>query len=339
MNCGTIEFLELSNKILSKGSCLRFRARGGSMHPFIRDGDVLKVEPAEVSEIKLGDVIFYRTGSRPVAHRVIRKVSENGKAFLVTKGDSSPSSDQPVYPEDLLGKIVAVERNGLDLRLDSRLARLINLLWVRISPFSRYIYPPIRKLKRNIRRILGKLLPYIQGVQLYRKLSKKLIKDEICYSMAIPDDALSLSRLYRYNEYSDMRDYAESFRGHLNKPRDSEYCLVAKRRNKVIGSATLTNTPETNSSPYKGWWLFGMLVSWPYRGLGIGKQLTKMACEIAAKKDALSIRLLAFEKAKPAVNLYRKLGFRRISIPEIDTQLEEEVKRGLRRRIIMERQL
>ncbi len=150
MNCGTIEFLELSNEILSRGSCLRFRARGGSMSPFIRDGDVLKVKPAEVSEIKLGDVIFCRTGNRIVAHRVIKKVSENGKGFLVTKGDSSPNSDEPLHPEDLLGKVVTVERNGLSLRFDGRVARLINLLLTKISPFSRWIYPVLRKVKHML---------------------------------------------------------------------------------------------------------------------------------------------------------------------------------------------
>jgi signal peptidase I len=120
------------------------------MSPFIKDGDVLEIKPVEVSEIKLGDVIFYRTESRIVAHRVIKKVSGNGKAFLITKGDSSPSSDEPVHPEDLLGKVITVERNGSSLRLDTLPARWINLLWVKISPFSRYIYPVLKKIKHVI---------------------------------------------------------------------------------------------------------------------------------------------------------------------------------------------
>lgn len=339
MNCRTIEFLELSNEILSKGSYLRFQAHGGSMSPFIRDGDVLEIKPAEVSEIKLGDVIFYRIESRVAAHRVIKRVSRNGKVSLVTKGDSSPTSDEPLHAEDLLGKVVTVERNGLSLSLDTRLSRLINLLWAKISPFSGYIYPPGMKLKRNIRRTLGKLLPYIQGLKLYRKLSKKLIKSDTSYSVATLDDIFSLCRLYRYNEYPDIRDYTESFKENLNKPNDSEYCFIAKRRDKVIGSVTLKRTSKPDSSPYNGWWLSGMLVSWPYRGLGIGKKLTKMACEIAAENDALSVRLLAFEKAKPAINLYRNLGFRQISIPEIDEHLREEARKIRRQRIIMEKQL
>lgn len=339
MNCGTTEFLELSNEILNRGSYLRFRARGESMHPFIRDGDILKVKPVEVSEIKLGDVVFYRTERRIVAHRVIKKTFNNGKAFLVTKGDSSPSSDNPVYPEDLLGKVVTVKRNGLSLRLDGRLSRLINLLWVKISPFSRHIYPPARELRRNIRRILGRPLPYIQGLKLYRIVIKKLIKGKVCYSMATPDDTFSLCRLYRYDEHPDIQNHIQSFRQGLHKPDDSEYCLIAKRRDKVVGSVTLKKMSKTDSSPYKGWWFFGMLIGWPYRGLGISKKLTKMACDIVKKNDAVTVRLLASERSKPAINLYRKMGFRQISIPDIDAQLEDEVKSGLRRRIIMEKEL
>lgn len=339
MNYGNIEFLELSNEILSKGICLRFQARGGSMSPFIRDGDILKVKPVEISEIKLGDVIFYRTENRIVAHRVIKKVSGKDKAFLVTKGDSSPNSDEPLHAENLLGKVVTLERNGLSLRLDGRLRRLTNLLWAKISPFSRYIYPPISRLKRSIRRVLGKLLPYVQDLKLYRKLSKNLIKNEICYSIATLDDVFSLCQLYRYNKYSDIRDYTEFFREHLNKPHKSEYYLIAKSRDKVIGSVTLKRGSKTDSSPYEGWWLSGMLVSWRYRGLGIGEKLTTMAADVAAKHGASEIKLLAFEDAKPAYNLYRKMGFRQTSIPELDKQLIEEAKNGSRQRIILAKEI
>ena len=60
MNYGTIEFLELSNEILSKGNHLRFRVRGESMYPFIRSDEVIQVKPAKISEVNYADIIFYR---------------------------------------------------------------------------------------------------------------------------------------------------------------------------------------------------------------------------------------------------------------------------------------
>ena len=41
--CKRTDFIELSKEVLDKGGCLRFRAGGGSMHPFVRDGDFLVV--------------------------------------------------------------------------------------------------------------------------------------------------------------------------------------------------------------------------------------------------------------------------------------------------------
>jgi ribosomal protein S18 acetylase RimI-like enzyme len=61
------------------------------------------------------------------------------------------------------------------------------------------------------------------------------------------------------------------------------------------------------------------------------------AIEKATEKDAKRINLLVFEHNRAAVNLYRKMGFCQISIPELDEQLEEEAQKEKRRRIIMSR--
>jgi ribosomal protein S18 acetylase RimI-like enzyme len=80
-----------------------------------------------------------------------------------------------------------------------------------------------------------------------------------------------------------------------------------------------------------------MLVRTRYRGTGIGEGLVRMAMEKASEEQAKRINLLVFEKNRAAVNLYRKMGFCQISIPELDEQLEEEAQKEKRRRIIMSR--
>jgi len=144
-------FQELSNEILSKGNNLRFRALGGSMHPFIKNGEVIEVKPASSLEIKVGDIVFYRANrGGMVAHRAIRKKIEKNKVILETKGDSVPRSDWWVYPEQILGKVVAIERNGKRVELDKGLKKLTNLIWAKISPFSRWIYPIYRRIRRAV---------------------------------------------------------------------------------------------------------------------------------------------------------------------------------------------
>jgi len=101
----------------------------------------------------------------------------------------------------------------------------------------------------------------------------------------------------------------------------------------VIGGVTLSKYQESDY-PYEGWWLFGMKVKLRYRRMGIGEKLTEMAADVAAKQGALDIKLLVFEDVKPANNLYLKSGFRQISIPELNRQLEKEAQENSRRRII-----
>lgn len=164
VDCKRSDFVELSGQILGGGGYLRFRARGGSMHPFIRDGEVIEVKSTELSEMRIGDVILYCTSRGGMAaHRVIKKCRKNGEIVLMTKGDSTMGFDQPVYPKDVLGKVIAIERKGQIRRLDKGLIRLTSLFLAKTSPLSPWIYPILRKVKHEVRWILGGMVQKLQG--------------------------------------------------------------------------------------------------------------------------------------------------------------------------------
>src|SRR3972149_845028 len=76
----------LVREVLGKGGGLRFRARGTSMSPFIRDGDVVRVEPAAPSRLKRGEIVLCRRrwGSHTV-HRLVRLQSSEEGPKLVTR--------------------------------------------------------------------------------------------------------------------------------------------------------------------------------------------------------------------------------------------------------------
>lgn len=120
----------LGAQVLKGGARLRIKARGGSMLPFFRDGDVTLVRPAAATEIGIGDVICYETlAGQLVLHRVIGR---NGERF-VTKGDAL-AFREVVDPSQLLGKVIAMERHGTIRRLDTRVARWCGLAIVALSP-------------------------------------------------------------------------------------------------------------------------------------------------------------------------------------------------------------
>lgn len=156
VSVGGPDFAELAADILSKGDVLRLRVHGGSMHPFIRGGDIIEVEPVEASAIRPGEVIFYRSArGRLFAHRVIKVDAQHGQVALVTKGDSASSPDPLVHPEQVLGQVVAVKRGDRRIRLDRGVYRFINVLWARLSPHSPWFYPSLRKAKHGVRKIVS----------------------------------------------------------------------------------------------------------------------------------------------------------------------------------------
>ncbi|HKR00519.1 MAG TPA: S24 family peptidase, partial [Pyrinomonadaceae bacterium] len=67
-------FLDLSTELLRRGYSVRFRPRGFSMLPTIRDGEAILVEPVEEEAIRRGDILLYRTERGVIAHRVVEIV-------------------------------------------------------------------------------------------------------------------------------------------------------------------------------------------------------------------------------------------------------------------------
>lgn len=147
LNLKREDFASITQEVLGRGRTLRFRAKGGSMSPFIRNGDVVEVVPLE-GKINLGNIVLYRSSyGNTVIHRVIQR----GKKSIITKGDSVPNSDQPLLSKQVLGRVVAIEKNGWRIRLDTPPGRLLNILLATISPFSFLIYPSLKLLKKAIR--------------------------------------------------------------------------------------------------------------------------------------------------------------------------------------------
>lgn len=137
LSCKKEDFFHLAETILQQGNCIRFRAEGRSMWPSIRSGDIIKVSP-DTDDITVGDIILYRSRENTaVVHRVVKRDSRN----ILTRGDSSLDLDMPIINEQVLGKVVEIEKRGL-----------------------------------HIRYILSEILHYIQGFRLYGALAKIILK-------------------------------------------------------------------------------------------------------------------------------------------------------------------
>jgi len=327
------EFAELSAAILNRGGSFRFKARGSSMYPFIRDGDIVTIQPVEAAALKVGDVVFYSTArGRLSAHRVVGREVQRGQVVLATRGDAASGPDERVQAEQVLGRVVSVQRGRKIIRLDGGFWRLAALLWIRLSPLGFLLF----RLAGAVKRAALWLLRRLQALKPYRVLARKVIGTRVRYRIATAGDASDLSRLYGYERFPEQEDPVRTFAGQLESLEGCGYPLIARVGGRIAGAAFIGWFPE-NEALYPDRWIFGMLVRTRYRGAGIGEGLVRTALEKALEEGATRMNLLVFEQNRAAVKLYRKMGFRPASIPGLNDQLEEEVRRGERRRIIMSR--
>lgn len=102
--------MELIEAVHEKGASFRFQARGFSMIPAIRDGDVITLSPLGNRMPGRGDVLAFRHPERPqmMVHRVLH--TQVKKYFI--KGDNCSEADGWIRAENILGRITKIERQG-----------------------------------------------------------------------------------------------------------------------------------------------------------------------------------------------------------------------------------
>jgi signal peptidase I len=145
------DFRELARNILRNGHQVHFRARGGSMYPFIKDGDVLEVTPyAEKLIIRCGDVLLIETNTgKFLTHRVVNIKHHHGKDYYMIKSDASDSTDGWFRSENILGRVDVIERGSRRIWLTLPAQQWKASVWVMLAPWvPRFSWLPGRIRER-----------------------------------------------------------------------------------------------------------------------------------------------------------------------------------------------
>jgi uncharacterized repeat protein (TIGR01451 family) len=100
-------FEALVRELLNQGSGFRFQARGSSMFPCIRDGQVVHVTPVIMSKLRKGDIVLTKANKRFLLHRLV--VADHDRNFFMTRGDDGSQNDVPVRADQILGLVAAKE--------------------------------------------------------------------------------------------------------------------------------------------------------------------------------------------------------------------------------------
>ena len=123
------------------------------MMPFINDGDIVSITSLSERPNR-GDVVAFTSpnGDKLMIHRII---SIKPEGFLL-KGDNISTPDGFAKSDDIIGKIIRVERNGgtvpLGLGAERHLIPVITgkhrrLLYALILPLWKIMKPIIKKLR------------------------------------------------------------------------------------------------------------------------------------------------------------------------------------------------
>ena len=94
--------------LLERGLAVRFRARGDSMHPTIRCGELLHVVPIDAADVARGDVVLARHPRGLTAHRIVRVDG----ARIVTRGDNCSDDDPAFAAGDIFGRVELARTRG-----------------------------------------------------------------------------------------------------------------------------------------------------------------------------------------------------------------------------------
>ncbi len=101
-------FTQVENALNARQD-VRIRLVGWSMYPFLSPKtDILVLAPVQPEELRPMDIVLAKVGNNYILHRLIRQEGNN----WLMQGDANIGIEEIVSPDDVIGKLVQVERNG-----------------------------------------------------------------------------------------------------------------------------------------------------------------------------------------------------------------------------------
>ncbi len=147
--------LSVAKELIDQGKKVRITVTGNSMYPFLRDSkDSVLLTLTDYKDIEFGDVILVlHNDDRYVMHRVIKKK----KQYFYTSGDAAGYREGPLYPDQIIAKVVRVYRKDRDISCGNLIWRGLSLVWFAVLPFRSFLIRCYRFSSRMIRTVRSKL--------------------------------------------------------------------------------------------------------------------------------------------------------------------------------------
>jgi hypothetical protein len=154
LSLGADAFGELASEIVSRGVGFSFRAHGSSMLPFVRDGAVLTILPADPARLRRADIILYRSPHGLRAHRIVGVCRHSGETVFHAQGDALLGQSERLGPDQILGRVVGVAYGTMKIAIGSPFWRFLGLVWMSSAPVSQLLLRLLFQALRTARSLL-----------------------------------------------------------------------------------------------------------------------------------------------------------------------------------------
>jgi len=122
---------------LHENDLARFNVIGMSMQPIIQRSNWVIIKPySESNHMKIGDIVLIKKMESFITHRIIQ-INEKS---VITQGDWSSTIDPPNQFDDVLGKVVVIEKKRLVVDLNNPIIRFLDQLIFNLLRFNKIFY-------------------------------------------------------------------------------------------------------------------------------------------------------------------------------------------------------
>ncbi len=124
---------ELMQSVTSRGAKFRFRAKGFSMSPFVKNDDAVTITSYCSRAPGLGDVVAinHAETGRLLVHRIVGRK----EGLYLIKGDGVAQADGLVARSSILGRVVRIERDNKGIFLGLGPERFLIAFFMRYGMF------------------------------------------------------------------------------------------------------------------------------------------------------------------------------------------------------------
>ncbi|MFH2009866.1 MAG: GNAT family N-acetyltransferase [bacterium] len=298
----------LTQEVFERAGTIHIEARGASMRPLIRSGDLLTLEPVDGRALHVGEVGLYRTPAmKLVVHRLVRKTVASANTILYFRGDAGYGGLETVAPSWVLGRVTTIERDGRAIALQSDRSRLAVSLWRVVAPVGTRAI----QLGDTLRDRAARAAREVQGTPTYRRLGRRVAAGRVCYRVGTAEDA---GRWERFHRVRGVGAASQLTRGPDSAFWTSEhsFTVLATVAGRLLGVTDVVH-PHQRSELFPDWWFFGTQVDPLFRGLGIGEGVLMESLRQLRRRGVERCYLQVFSDNRRAQEFYGKLGFTRAS--------------------------